>query len=177
MWMHLFVCLGSMIYHGPTSIFLSEVNKPSTTHSSMENQRSPHEDWGNYHNPTVRLCIALFFHWQYLQFTFINREAFLREFELNPIDGEFCSPALVNIICGLGALMSSDSEFRALSTGFAVAAESLLVKQDIASPSVTSVQALLCCGYYEAGRGNLSKGWLYSGKQLISHHWQSYLII
>lgn len=177
MWRHLSVRLGSMIYHGPTSIFLSEVDKPSTPHVSIENQPSSHQDWSVYHNPTVRLCIALFFNWQYLQFMFINREAFLREFELNPIDGQFCSPALVNIICALGALMSSDPDFRALSTGFAAAAEDLVVKQDMGSPCVTSVQALLCCGCYEAGRGNLSKGWLYSGKQILSRLWHSHFIV
>lgn len=99
---------------------------------------------------------------------FIDREAFVQEFEVNPVDGEFCSAPLVHAGCAIGALMSPDPDIRALAAGFADLAESYLTSQGLGTPRLTSVQALLCCAYYEVGRGNLSKGWQFSGT--LSHY-------
>ncbi|KAI1777442.1 hypothetical protein F4818DRAFT_348328 [Hypoxylon cercidicola] len=45
-----------------------------------------------YGSLTIRLCLALFSYWQYPQLMFIDREAFVQEFESNPIHSEVCSP-------------------------------------------------------------------------------------
>ncbi|XXG95529.1 hypothetical protein Hte_001793 [Hypoxylon texense] len=154
---------GSMIYHGPTSIFNTDMGENPSTVNLPADLILSYEDRANYHNPTIRLCLALFFYWQYPQVMFIDREAFVQEFELNPIHSEFCSPPLIHAGCALGALMSPDANIRALAANFADSAENALVRQGLAIPKITSVQALLCCAYYEVGRGNLSKGWMYSG--------------
>ncbi|KAI0113096.1 fungal-specific transcription factor domain-containing protein [Daldinia grandis] len=153
---------GSMIYHGPTSIFTGVeenpgvINTPTTTSLSYESVEY-------YHNPMIRLCLALFFYWQYSQFMFIDRECFVQEFDRDPINSEFCSPSLIYAASALGALMSHDADTRALASKFVGYAEDILVRQGLVVPTITSVQALLCCAYYEVGKGNLSKGWMYSG--------------
>ncbi|OTA59696.1 hypothetical protein K449DRAFT_385014 [Hypoxylon sp. EC38] len=154
---------GSMIYHGPTSIFNADVGETLATNALPTTLAPLYEDPATYHNPTTRLCLALFFYWQYPQVMFIDREAFVQEFELDPICSEFCSPPLIHAACALGALMSPDADIRALAPTFADSAENTLVRQGLATPRITSVQALLCCAFYEVGMGNLSKGWMYSG--------------
>ncbi|CAK7234996.1 hypothetical protein SBRCBS47491_009140 [Sporothrix bragantina] len=163
---------GSRIYHGPTSIFSdSEVaasESPSHLASpaaSLATSTPQHVDeYGSLHGPKIALCIGLFFFWQYSQFMFIDREAFVQEYDQNPVNGEFCSEPLVYAICAIGALMSPDPDTRAISGSFATSAQDILLAKDMLGvPRVTSVQALLCCAYYEVGRGNLSKGWLFSG--------------
>lgn len=94
---------------------------------------------------------------------FIDREAFIQEFEDNPIDGDFCSPPLIYAAAAVGALMSTDPEVKATSSGFAEIAQSILLTDELGVPRPTSVQALLCLAYYEVGQGNMSKGWLFSG--------------
>lgn len=98
---------------------------------------------------------------------FIDREAFVKEFEVNPIDSEFCSAPLVHAGCAIGALMSPEPGIKALAAGFAELAESYLTSHGLSNPRLTSVQALLCCAYYEVGKGNLSKGWQLSGANAL----------
>ncbi|CAK7202820.1 hypothetical protein SEUCBS139899_005547 [Sporothrix eucalyptigena] len=162
---------GSRIYHGPTSIFSdSEVaaasKSPYLGSSASLSTSTPQyvDEYGSLHNPKISLCIGLFFFWQYSQFMFIDREAFVQEYDQDPVNGEFCSEPLVYAICAIGALMSPDPETRSMSTSFASSAQDILMSKDMLRvPRVTSVQALLCCAFYEVGRGNLSKGWLFSG--------------
>ncbi|KXH27477.1 fungal specific transcription factor domain-containing protein [Colletotrichum salicis] len=144
---------GSMIYHGPTSIFQNEVSTSTyPTSSSTASKPSPfHEDKANLTNQTMRLCIGLFFFWQYPLFMFIDREAFIREFEDNPVDGTFCSPPLIYACASLGALMSKDPEIRTTAQGFADTAQTILTTDELGVSRPTSVQAWLCLAYYETG--------------------------
>lgn len=64
---------------------------------------------------------------------------------------------------------------RDASERFSAAAESILLVSGQSQPCITNVQAFLCLAYYEIGRGNLSKGWGFSGLYLgiflaRSHH-------
>ena len=59
--------------------------------------------------------------------------------------------------------MSPDPAIKALAVGFSELAQSFLTSRGLRSPRLTSVQALLCCAYYEVGKGNLSKAWQLSG--------------
>ena len=152
-----------MIYHGPTSIFTTEIAEPPGPIGSSTAPMVTAEDTSSLYNPTICLSIALFYIWQYPQFMFIDCEAFIREFDTNPLDGEFCSLPLIYIISAIGSLMSQDPEIRAMSSSFADSAEAILTSRGLGTPRIASVQALLACAHYEVGRGNLSKGWLYSG--------------
>ncbi|KAF4422836.1 putative transcriptional regulatory protein [Colletotrichum fructicola] len=154
---------GSMIYHGPTSIFQNDYGDTCGS-SSGNSKKSPfQDDRSNLINQTMRLCLGLFFYWQYPLFMFIDREAFVAEFEDNPIDGDFCSPPLIYAAAAIGALMSKDPEIRSRAQGFADTAQSILTTEGLSAPRPTSVQALLCCGYYEVGQGNISRGWMFAG--------------
>ncbi|KAL2878695.1 hypothetical protein SGCOL_005919 [Colletotrichum sp. CLE4] len=162
---------GSMIYHGPTSIFQNEVSTSMyPISSSTASKPSPfHEDKANLTNQTIRLCIGLFFFWQYPLFMFIDREAFIQEFEDNPVDGSFCSPPLIYACASLGALMSKDPEIRTKAQGFADAAQTILTTDELGVSRPTSVQAWLCLAYYETGVSNMSKSWLYTGKSVLGN--------
>ncbi|KXH42114.1 hypothetical protein CNYM01_05773 [Colletotrichum nymphaeae SA-01] len=179
---------GSLIYHGATSIF--RVDLPST---SSKDPRDPDDTTvallrgggieANFESvmqhfgidgpssPAVLQSLTQFFRWQYPHFMFIYREAFLRD-HFNNDDGEgdanngrnnrkYWSPALLLSICALGALVSLDT--KASSERFFLAAESIIMVTGLTRPSVATVQAFLCLALYEIGRGNLSKGWGYSG--------------
>ena len=112
----------------------------------------------------VNECVALFFHYQYPQFMFIDREAFILDFRNKAFSSQFCSLALINAICSIGALMSTIPETLASAEPFAECASNILLSRGLNSPHMTSVQALLCCAFYEIGSGNLSRAWLFSGK-------------
>ncbi|KAK1515875.1 uncharacterized protein CCOS01_13073 [Colletotrichum costaricense] len=178
---------GSLIYHGATSIF--RVDLPSTSKDPRDpdnttaallrgggieaNFESVMQHFGidGPSSPAVLQSLTQFFRWQYPHFMFIYREAFLRDHFSND-DGEgdanngrnnrkYWSPALLLSICALGALVSLDT--KASSERFFLAAESIIMVTGLTRPSVATVQAFLCLALYEIGRGNLSKGWGYSG--------------
>jgi len=95
---------------------------------------------------------------------FIDREAFIVDY-MNVDDfGQYCSPALVFAICAMGALMSPNVPVKQQANDFSTTAQRLLFQNGLGTPHITSVQALLCCAFYEVGRGDFSKGWLYSGE-------------
>ncbi|KAL4406864.1 hypothetical protein CABS03_11303 [Colletotrichum abscissum] len=178
---------GSLIYHGATSIFrvdLPSISKdprdPENTTAALlrgggieANFESVMQHFGidGPSSPAVLQSLTQFFRWQYPHFMFIYREAFLRDHFSND-DGEgdanngrnnrkYWSPALLLSICALGALVSLDT--KASSERFFLAAESIIMVTGLTRPSVATVQAFLCLALYEIGRGNLSKGWGYSG--------------
>lgn len=155
-----------MIYHGPTSFFQGDVGDAQPTSSSSTSKPSPSSQAhrANLSNPTMRLCVGLFFTWLYPLFMFIDREAFLGDFEENPADGDFCSPPLIYAIAALGALMSGDPEVKALAATFAATAQNILLTEGMDAPKPTSIQALLCCGFYEVGQRKISRGWLLAGE-------------
>ena len=82
-------------------------------------QQCAERDWvciGRYQ------CIALFFHWQYPQFMFIDREAFIMDYQKRSLNGQFCSSALVNAVCSIGALMSTDPSIKEGASEYSKAA-------------------------------------------------------
>ncbi|KDN70456.1 putative fungal specific transcription factor domain-containing protein [Colletotrichum sublineola] len=157
---------GSLIYHGPTSIYQTEVGSPVNPTSSPPTASKPlsvHEDRENLVNHTMRICIGLFFHWQYPLVMFIDRESFIQDYEVNPINGNYCSPPLIYSIAAIGALMSRDPDIRAKSSRFADTAQSILMTMEFGVSRPTSVQAFLCLAFWETGVGNMSKVWVYTG--------------
>ncbi|EFQ25642.1 fungal specific transcription factor domain-containing protein [Colletotrichum graminicola M1.001] len=157
---------GSLIYHGPTSIYQNEASSPAYPPTSSPTVSKPsfvHENREVLVNDTMRLCIGLFFHWQYPVVMFIDRESFIQEYEANPVNGNYCSPPLIYSMAAIGALMSRDPDVKAKSPGFADTAQSILMTIEFGVSRPTSVQAFLCLSYYETGVGNMSKAWVYTG--------------
>jgi hypothetical protein len=93
----------------------------------------------------------------------VDRDTLLIDYSNAAYSDKSCSPVLVYSICALGALMSSDPKVRETADHFSVLAQDSLSAQGPWVPEMSSVQALLCCAFYEVGRGNASKGWMYSG--------------
>ncbi|KAF6792630.1 transcription factor [Colletotrichum sojae] len=94
---------------------------------------------------------------------FIYREAFLRDHSGDRVDCKYWSSALLLSVCALGTLMSPNKRHRESSEQFFSAAESILIVSGLTKPSIVTVQGFLCLSFYEIGRGNLSKGWGFSG--------------
>lgn len=95
---------------------------------------------------------------------FIDREAFILDFQGRQFSGQFCSSALVYAMCSIGASMSPESSDRGDAMMYADTALSSVFSHGLATPHFTTLQALLCCAFYKLGTGNLSEAWLYSGK-------------
>ncbi|KAL0765821.1 hypothetical protein CaCOL14_011561 [Colletotrichum acutatum] len=117
----------------------------------------------NLHDELVDDALMQFFKWQYPHFMFIYREAFLRDHFVDRVHGKYWSSALLLSICALGTLMSPEKRHRDASEQFFSAAESILIVSGFTKPSIATVQGFLCLAFYEIGRGNLSKGWGFSG--------------
>ncbi|KAI8262562.1 hypothetical protein K4K58_000538 [Colletotrichum sp. SAR11_239] len=163
---------GSLVYHGATSIFRAEAEhgqKDVTDRVGQgyydgveSNFESVMEHFGiGMHDEVVMKSLTQFFRWQYPHFMFIYREAFLRDHFGDRKNGKYWSSALLLSICALGALVSLDT--KESSDQFFLAAESIIMVTGLTRPSIATVQAFLCLAFYEIGRGNLSKGWGYSG--------------
>ncbi|KAJ4263403.1 hypothetical protein NW762_006222 [Fusarium torreyae] len=189
---------GSLIYHGPTSIIHGKIRStvpiagsfphtdiPATHHNSDGNFEQIAEHFGiSMDNDLVTSALMLFFKWQYPQFMFIYREAFLKDHFGDRQGCKYWSPGLLLSMCSLGLLMSPDSLQRRASEQFFSAAETTLIVFGFARPTIATVQAFLCLAFYEIGRGNLSKGWGFSGIafrmaqdlgfQRDPKHWVSY---
>ncbi|RDW84286.1 hypothetical protein BP6252_01876 [Coleophoma cylindrospora] len=154
---------GSLIYHGPTSFYDGEFSTALQEIQPRSELQTPSTQEISTVGPAVSRCIALFFRWQYPQFMFVPREAFIRDYLKRSTSTEFCSPALIYSICAIGALLSSDAEVKNASARFQSSAVEIVMSRGLAIPHSTSVQALLCLAFLEIGKGNLSKGWQYSG--------------
>jgi len=111
-------------------------------------------------------CVKLFFRWQHPFSLMFNQDVFSRGTK----DGKYISPALLHAVCALGALMSPDRHVSELADRFAASAQQELFSQGFHTPQITSSQAYLCCAFYEAGRGNVNKAWMFSGKGWIHKH-------
>lgn len=166
---------GSLIYHGPTSIIharpyqsldatvIGDSSVGRTDEDSNFEQIAAH--FGiSMDSEVITNALMLFFKWQYPQFMFIYREAFLRDHFGNRENCKYWSSALVLSLCALGLLMSPDSVQCRSSEQYFSAAESMLLVFGFTRPSTATVQAFLCLAFYEIGRGHLSKGWGFSGK-------------
>ncbi|KAM0420408.1 hypothetical protein ACHAPT_011829 [Fusarium lateritium] len=167
---------GSLIYHGATSIYRAQTvnqaqlavkdasTQPPLYTGSESNFAHVLEHFGiNIEDEVIAKALMQFFKWQYPQFMFIYREGFLQDHFGDRVNCKYWSSALLLSICALGTLMSPDEEDRRSSEQFYTAAESILMVTGLTRPSIVTVQAFLCLAFYEIGRGNLSKGWGFSG--------------
>ncbi|KAM5374788.1 hypothetical protein ACJZ2D_006282 [Fusarium nematophilum] len=167
---------GSLIYHGATSIYRAQTvnqaqravkdasTQPPLYTGSESNFAHVLEHFGiNIEDEVIAKALMQFFKWQYPQFMFIYREGFLQDHFSDRVNCKYWSSALLLSICALGTLMSPDEEDRRSSEQFYTAAESILMVTGLTRPSIVTVQAFLCLAFYEIGRGNLSKGWGFSG--------------
>ena len=112
----------------------------------------------------------MYFCWHYAYFTTLSKELFYRDF-LTGTTSHHCSALLVNVMLALGCHFSSKSAARedpedSSSTGehFFKEAKRLLYENDeFANAKLCTVQALALMSVREAGCGQESKGWVYSG--------------
>lgn len=94
---------------------------------------------------------------------FIDREAFVQDYQRRSFDSQFCSAALINAVCSIGALMSPNPDIRKRASYYSHQAIDMIMNHGLVTPHTTSVQTLLCCAFFEIGAGNLSRAWLLSG--------------
>lgn len=169
---------GSPAYHGATSIYQiqldcgrpAETNNECMAAAGSDEQMDTSADHVLEHfgidinDGIITQCLILFFKWQYPNFMFVYRDAFLRDHFGDRAGSKYWSLSLLLSICALGSLMLPDTEKRSLGEQFYGAAESIAMVTGLTWPSITRVQTFLCLAFYEIGLGNLSKGWAYSGK-------------
>ncbi|KAL3426637.1 transcription factor [Phlyctema vagabunda] len=162
-------------FYGPTSLFqISPADDQDVFTASVECSAShTHEmnsDIELYSRlafavtPQSDVCLhamATFFIKQYQYHMCVYREYFLRDLDAG--GGPYYSELLFWAICSLGSLASDDAGIRGLSDLFAGRAQDLLYGTALEVPNLTTLQALLLLGHRAIGRGNASKGWLYSG--------------
>lgn len=174
---------GSLIYHGATSIYRAQPGRPGSRnafgqHSALSKHATDSDSNFGYvaehfgislHDELVHDALLQFFRWQYPHFMFIYREAFLRDHFSDRLGCKYWSSALLLAVCSLGTLMSPDKRHRESSAQFFSAAESILIVSGLTKPSIVTVQGFLCLAFYEIGRGNLSKGWGFSGTFIRPH--------
>ncbi|KAL7944957.1 fungal-specific transcription factor domain-containing protein [Trichoderma barbatum] len=167
---------GTLIFHGATSIYRIESHEHSQNRSSTmtsetgktggvdTNFEHVMEHFGiSLEGDVVMPALMNFFRWQYPYFMFVYREAFLRDHFGDRQNCNYWSAALLMSLCALGAVVASDDNQRRLSDQFFLAAESIIMVSGLTKPSIPTVQAFLCLAFYEIGRGNMSKGWGFSG--------------
>lgn len=166
---------GSLIYHGATSIYRARSGRPESgnafgEHSALSKHSADSDNNFEYvaehfgiclHDELVHDALLQFFRWQYPHFMFIYRE--VRDHFSDRVGCKYWSSALLLSVCALGTLMSPDKRHRESSARFFSAAESILIVSGLTKPSIVTVQGFLCLAFYEIGRGNLSKGWGFSG--------------
>ncbi|KAL6242762.1 hypothetical protein RBB50_010408 [Rhinocladiella similis] len=106
-------------------------------------------------------CIDLFFQWQRPFCRMLDRDSILSRTSsiTEPMSG------LIHAVCALGALMSHDQNIKHLASLFISAAEKEIANS-FHTLDVTTAQTFLLCAVFESGRGNVSKGWMYSGVAL-----------
>lgn len=166
---------GLLIYHGPTSIFQQQGTDAPVINQMASQGIVPvamETDYGHVaayfgidlQDDLISSAMMQFFRWQYPHFMFIYREAFLRDHFGDRHASKYWSLPLLLAVCALGALMSPDIHQRRMSEQFFNAAESIIIVSGLTQPSVTTVQVFLCLAFYEIDRGNLSKGWGFSGR-------------
>jgi hypothetical protein len=116
----------------------------------------------------LKKALSLFFLYQYPQFMFIYREAFLEDYHENAYQGKYWSYPLLYAICALGLRASPDANIREKGDVLYRCAETTLIPGALSSPNITVVQSLLCLAFYELGAGNHSKGWVLAGRLSIT---------
>ena len=118
-----------------------------------------------------------YFTWHYTFFTILPKASFYKQFlQGQPPEGtrrktEYCSPLLVNTLLSLGCHFTSSPGTREVPTDASTAgdhffkeAKRLLYEGDeLAKPSLATVQALALMSVREAGCAREANGWVYSG--------------
>lgn len=118
-----------------------------------------------------------YFTWHYTFFTILPKASFYKQFlQGKPPQGtrrkvEYCSPLLVNTMLSLGCHFTSNPGARedpmdATTAGdhfFREARRLLYEGDELAKPSLATVQALALMSVREAGCGREAVGWVYSG--------------
>lgn len=171
---------GSLSFHGPTSIYhvvsVDDDEKPyerpdkNNQHSPIKDEAFKNADQVLRHfdididAEIITQTLLLFFKWQYPNYVFIYRDAFLRDHYGVRQGGKYWSTSLLLSICALGSLMLPESERGDIGRRCQDAAVSIAIVADLVDPSITAVQTFLCLAFCEIGLGNLSKGWAFSGR-------------
>lgn len=163
---------GKLEYHGPTSIHLDEDFEDKSETYRMQNPSPATDAWKSIrlaqslgiNDGLIRATMPLFFLNHYPQLMFVYREAFLADYYDHAYGGKYWSYPLVYALCALGAAHSTDPSVRSKSYLLAKCAQEIIITYDLATSSITTVQALLLLAFHEIGQGNSSKGWLFSGK-------------
>ncbi|ORY64026.1 fungal-specific transcription factor domain-containing protein [Pseudomassariella vexata] len=112
------------------------------------------------HDETSQKTMTSFFRDQYPYHMCVYREFFLRDYDI--AIGPYYSEVLLYSICAMGALSLSSPNMLAISSTFALHAETL-VYASLDKPDLTILQALMLLGYHAIGHGKASKGWLFCG--------------
>lgn len=115
----------------------------------------------------LKTALSLFFLYQYPQFMFIYREAFLEDYHENLHDGKYWSYPLLYAMCALGVRTSPDPTIKEKGDLLSHCAETIVMSQALGRPHITVAQTLLCLAFYEFGSGNHSKGWSLAGTSSI----------
>lgn len=166
---------GSMSFHGPTSIcqvVFDDGDRPSGSNELVLSPSKPFKNADHVlthfgidiDSSAITETLVLFFKWQYPNFMFVYRDAFLRNHYGMREESKYWSLSLLLSICALGSLMLPQGEKKAFGEQCHDAAESIAMVTDLVQPSITAVQTFLCLAFYEMGAGNLSKGWAFSGR-------------
>lgn len=158
----------SMSYQGPTSIFrFGAAFGEGIDYSFL----SPTSDGPLYlyvtgQDSDIDDILCSFFRWQYPEYMFINREAFLLDYMNYAYQGRYCSLQLVYAICALASLQSTNPLIKRKASTFRQLAYDSLGPLHQIPTGMTAVQALLCLAYLELGFGNVSSAWLLSGQSI-----------
>lgn len=169
---------GSISFHGRTSIFqvmFEDDQRPSSATSDGLSLDGTYRnaDYVLQHfnidinDDMITRVLILFFKWQYPNFMFIYRDAFLMDHYGTRQGSKYWSLSLLLSICALGSLMLPTDERGDFGQRCHDAAESIAMVTDLVHPSITAVQTFLCLAFYDIGAGSLSKGWAFSGR---THH-------
>lgn len=168
---------GTLQFHGPTSIYLDTDGDTSNTNKGETQAKtnvSPPPGFDAFSilrlasslgvdDALVQETLPLFFLYEYPQYLFIYREAFLSDYYDNAHGGRYWSFALVYSMCALGAPHSNHTRIQEKKNLLAKCAQEIIMTHCLTKPSPTTIQALLCLAFHEVGQGNASQGWLFSG--------------
>ncbi|OQU95624.1 Fungal specific transcription factor domain-containing protein [Cladophialophora immunda] len=174
-------------FFGSTSIYhLSSASQTSCISGGLplavgEEKRSwafedePELDPSNEPELIVSHLLDLFWNWQAIHLQVFHRELFLAEKKLFDTERPrrryvFFSPSLLYAIMALGAMMSPDRGVKYQSTKVGGVAGDIyfekarkLFDQEMAEPTITTVQTALALGSRYGSKGHSALGWIYSG--------------
>lgn len=167
--------------NGKNSLFLEE-SMGSTRIAIQGGNRSAQDATTSWTKVTsdshlIRHLLNYYFCYHFAFFTILPRTAFERDFDNGILatsksrNTQYCSPILVNAMLALGCHFTSCPGARSHPEDSATAgdhffteAKRLIYEEDLlATPRLTTVQALALMSVREAGCGREARGWVYSG--------------